>query len=135
MNRMARFVRMAAALLAAVIGVAGCRHTSPHATARPPLSGTVEDGTRIVRLTACRFEFRPSTIVVRRGDRVRLDIFSADVTHGIALREYNIRQTVDAGKTVSVQFVADRAGEFPFRCPVVCGWAWLKMRGRLIVTM
>jgi nitrosocyanin len=137
-----RFGRVTLAVSLAAI-MAGCLHGPPGTVAEsvrhrappvhPELTGTVEDGMRVVRMSARQFGFSPATVVVRRGDRVRIDLFSADVTHGLSLSAYGIRQTVDAGKTVSIQFVADRAGEFTFRCPVFCGWKWLTMRGRLIV--
>ncbi|HYL81423.1 MAG TPA: hypothetical protein VEU07_11455, partial [Candidatus Acidoferrum sp.] len=52
-------------------------------------------------------------IVVNRGERVRLRIRSEDVVHGFAIGRLGVDAgLIEPGKTVSVEFVADQAGEF-----------------------
>lgn len=48
-------------------------------------SGELKDGVRVVEVKARQFEFEPETIVVRKGEKVRLEVTSEDVKHGIAI--------------------------------------------------
>jgi len=84
-------------------------------------------------LTAKQWEFTPSTITVKKGDAVRLIIESIDVAHGFAMAEFNVNKRLNPGATITVEFVADRAGTFPFFCSVLCGSGHSKMKGKLVV--
>ena len=84
-------------------------------------------------MTAKNWEFEPSTITVNKGDRVKLHITSADVEHGFRLAAFNINKTLPPGQTVDVEFVADKAGSFPFFCNVFCGDGHSTMNGTLVV--
>ena len=98
-----------------------------------PLSGAVSDGVRVVRVTARRFEFDPGRIVVREGEKVRLEVTSADVTHGIGIPEYDIDIRLDPGKTEAIVFVAGEPGLYHFHCSVYCGAGHVEMHGELLV--
>lgn len=84
-------------------------------------------------LTAKTWSFEPSTITVKKGDTVKLAIKSLDVPHGFALSSFGINKTLNPGETVNVEFVADKAGSFPFFCSVSCGSGHGGMRGTLVV--
>ncbi len=84
-------------------------------------------------ITAKTFEFNPSIIRVNKGDRVKLIIKSTDVTHGFEIKEYNIRETLYPNEPVTVEFTADKAGEFIFKCNIPCGSGHKEMNGKLIV--
>ena len=84
-------------------------------------------------ITAKTFEFNPDIIMVNKGDKVKLIIKSIDVTHGIEIKEYNIRETLYPNKPVTVEFIADKAGEFIFKCNIPCGSGHSIMAGKLIV--
>ena len=86
-----------------------------------------------MQITAKQWGFVPSQIKVRKGDRVRLTITSADVAHGFSLSEFGVGLFVDGGKTVTVEFVADKVGIFSFFCSVPCGSGHGSMRGTFIV--
>ncbi len=85
-------------------------------------------------LIAKNWEFVPSTIEVNKGDRVILNIESADVKHGFSIKEFNVREDLEPGKTTKVEFVADKEGTFTFFCSVFCGDGHSTMKGQLIVT-
>ena len=84
-------------------------------------------------LTAKKWEFEPSTITVNRGDKVVLSIRSVDVTHGFALPDFKINRNLEPGKTVNIEFTADKTGTFTFFCSVFCGEGHPRMNGSLIV--
>ena len=84
-------------------------------------------------MTAKQFEFNPAVITVKQGDRVRLKITSLDVVHGFALPEFNIDQRLEPGKETTIDFIADKKGEFSFHCSVICGQGHKEMTGKLVV--
>jgi|TARA_B100002003_G_C14092751_1_gene525583 cytochrome c oxidase subunit 2 len=84
-------------------------------------------------MTARQWEFDPNTIIVNQGDTVKLTITSADVTHGFNLPDFGIRERLDPGKTVEIEFVADKKGTFTFACHIPCGRGHGGMSGKLIV--
>lgn len=88
---------------------------------------------REFKITAKQWEFVPGTIRVKKGEKVRLVVTSADAVHGIMLSEYNINKSVKPGETVTIEFTADKAGTFAMICSVQCGAGHADMRGQLIV--
>lgn len=92
-----------------------------------------KEETKEFEITAKTFEFNPSIIRVNKGYRVRLIIKSTDVTHGFEIKEYNIRETLYPNEPVTVEFSADKAGEFIFKCNIPCGSGHREMAGKLIV--
>lgn len=85
------------------------------------------------RITAEQFQFTPSTITVKKGDKVRLIVTSTDVTHGLAIPEFKVNMRLEKGKEQTAEFTADKAGTFTFYCSVVCGSGHSEMEGTLIV--
>ena len=73
------------------------------------------------------FEFSPSVIEVKEGERIRLKINSLDTEHGLSIPELGI-ETHD-----EVEFVADKKGTFDFYCHHYCGEGHSGMKGVLIV--
>lgn len=96
-------------------------------TAAPALSVKEFD------ITAKQFEFIPSTIAVKKGDKVRLNVKSIDVAHGFSIPEFKVEESIKPGTTKTIEFVADKAGEFTFFCSVYCGTGHSGMKGKLIV--
>jgi cytochrome c oxidase subunit 2 len=72
-------------------------------------------------LTAEKFKYTPSTIIVNKGDTVTLQIKSLDGLHGFYLDAYNIEKELPGLLTTTFTFVANREGKFTFRCSVTCG--------------
>ncbi len=84
-------------------------------------------------MIAKKWQFDPSTINVKQGDKVRLKIKSIDVAHGFSLLDFNINENLEPEKEVVVEFIADKKGEFTFFCSVLCGQGHSGMKGKLVV--
>ncbi|ADU65315.1 cupredoxin domain-containing protein [Desulfurispirillum indicum] len=98
---------------------------------------TMAQAERLVEIDvhASQFEYKPSILRVQQGDRVRITLISEDVTHGLYIDGYDISvQDMPQDRQVNtLEFVADKAGNFTFRCNVVCGPMHPFMVGTLIV--
>jgi heme/copper-type cytochrome/quinol oxidase subunit 2 len=90
---------------------------------------------RAIEMLASRFQFEPATLQVAEGDRVRLTLRSTDTDHGFAIGKLNVKVAVPkGGEPVTVEFVADRAGTYEFKCSEYCGSGHGRMKGQLVVT-
>lgn len=94
-------------------------------------SGMSESGE--IKMTAKKYAFDPAEIRVRKDQRVKLVITALDREHGFKLEAFDIDQKLSKGEPAAIEFVADKAGTFPFQCSRVCGLGHRKMKGRLIV--
>ena len=86
-----------------------------------------------IAVTAKKYEFSPNPIRVAKGEHVRLVITALDHDHGFKLDAFGITQSIKKGTSATVEFTADKAGTFPFRCSVFCGLGHAGMKGTLIV--
>lgn len=89
--------------------------------------------TKIITVTAKKFQFDPATITVKKGAKVTLNIKSVDVSHGFSLPDFNVNATLEPNKTATVTFTADKTGTFSFSCSIFCGSGHGDMKGTLIV--
>ncbi|MBI5300809.1 MAG: 4Fe-4S binding protein [Chloroflexi bacterium] len=101
----------------------------------PAVSVAKSNSNRVFNIRARSFEYTPSVIHVQQGDRVKLTMTADDVTHGLILDYYDVELVAAPRpeKESSVEFIADRAGKFRFRCTQVCGPLHPFMVGELIV--
>lgn len=76
---------------------------------------------RRVEITAKRFAFEPAEITVKKGEAVELEVTSADVPHGLRIRELKIDLRVSRGKNAETTFTPQAAGTFVGHCSVFCG--------------
>jgi plastocyanin len=114
------------------------------------------DSPHVIEVTAKTFEFVPSDIHARVGERVRIVLRSADRAHGLKLNLYPEGASEDGNpglvfdhpqdaqddakvekkKERVIEFVAARAGTYGFKCSVQCsmiGHGHDRMTGKLIV--
>lgn len=98
-----------------------------------PLPGTAQVTTREITLNATQYEFTPGRLHVNQGDRVVLTLTASDVVHGFYLDGYGVKQRVEPGVAQRIEFVADKAGKFRYRCAVNCGSLHPFMIGELVV--
>ena len=64
---------------------------------------------------------QPPTLVVPVGEKVRYTITSNDVVHGFWIPAFMIQMQNLPGETNHLQFTANKLGEFPGRCNILCG--------------
>lgn len=113
-----------------------------------------EPKTREINLVAKKYGFSPERIVVNRGDTLIIKPTSQDVTHGfyldgypvefiikqqgVAFQKYtwedeNGQTQTDWDKVSEIEFTADKAGKFIFRCTQICGNLHPFMTGEIVV--
>lgn len=61
------------------------------------------------------------TLVVPLGQRVRYTLNATDVVHGFWVPAFMIQMQNLPGVTNSLEFTANKLGEFPGRCNILCG--------------
>jgi heme/copper-type cytochrome/quinol oxidase subunit 2 len=61
-----------------------------------------------------------SSLRVWKSEQVRSIMAAVDHDHGIKLDDFEINRTIPKRTTVVVEFTADNAGTFQFRCSSVC---------------
>ena len=90
---------------------------------------------RVVRVSAERFTFTPSEIVVDPGEEIELRIKSDDTAHGFRLAGTGVNVVVPKrGRgEVTVTFRAPEPGRYTFECTRMCGAGHNFMRGELVV--
>ena len=115
-------------LVLSIFLISACAQQKPEQNAAKP-SGELKE----FKITSNQFQFEPSTIEVNKGDKVRLIVTSIDVPHGIAIPEYGINERLDPGKSVAIEFTADKQGTFTAFCSVFCGSGHSNMKGRIVV--
>jgi cytochrome c oxidase subunit 2 len=74
-----------------------------------------------VEVTAKRFSFEPAEITLKKGEPVVFVLKSADVAHGIRIRELNLDVKVSKGGSSEVNFTPEQTGDFTGHCSVFCG--------------
>lgn len=113
-------------------------------------SATQAQNVQVVEMTAKKYRFTPSPVHVKRGMRVQLRITALDHVHGFKINIYpdgadakgapGLLFTtpkecwrLEKGQVTTIEFIAETAGSYPFKCCVFCGFGHLGMKGELIV--
>jgi len=98
------------------------------------VASAVASEEQVISVKAKTFEFAPSTITVKKGVPVVLELTSEDRVHGFNLPDFKVRAEVKPDGTSRVRFTPDKAGSFTFVCDVYCGEGHEDMSGTLVVT-
>ena len=102
------------------------------------LSGLARSGNGIlevkqIQVTAKKYEFSPNPIRVKKGEPVKLTITAKDHDHGFQIDAFHIKQRLKKGEPTVIEFTPEKAGSFPFKCSVFCGFGHGGMKGTIIV--
>jgi cytochrome c oxidase subunit II len=131
-------------ILALLIALVGWSSFVP-AQEKPP-----EKPPRMIQVAAKNFEFEPSVIRVKAGEKVQLKLTSVDRTHGIHISPFpaggqpntppglSFTYGDDCLKlkkdlTATVEFTAEAPGSYAFSCCKKCGNGHGRMKGQIIV--
>ena len=114
-----------------------------------PAQASTQD-VKILEVSAKKYEYNPSSIHVKRGTNVQLRITATDHTHGFKIGAFpdgsdsngspGLAFTspqdcwkIEKGQSSTIEFVAQTAGTYSFKCCVRCGLGHSGMKGQLIV--
>ena len=64
---------------------------------------------------------QPPTLVLPQGERIHFNIYSNDVVHGFWIPAFMIQIQNLPGVHNNLEFTANKLGEFPGRCNILCG--------------
>jgi len=92
-----------------------------------------EGGERKFTISAHKYAFSPSRIVVQQDDLVRISLSTDDIPHSFTVDKYRIAKRVEPGKPIVFEFRADQPGRFPIYCNLTSDDGCKKMVGELIV--
>jgi heme/copper-type cytochrome/quinol oxidase subunit 2 len=86
-----------------------------------------------VKMWARNWEWTPDLIRVKKGTRVVINFISEDASHAFFLKAYKIKVNLPQDTKAQIEFIADKAGSFKWRCSRPCGNGCAKMVGTLEV--
>ncbi|MEK7080409.1 MAG: cupredoxin domain-containing protein [Patescibacteria group bacterium] len=92
------------------------------------VDNSIQQNQTMFSIDAKRWQFTPDVISVKKGQKVKIIINNSDTTHGINVPDFNV-----SGND-SVEFIADKTGEFSFICNTYCGNGHAIMTGKIVVT-
>jgi cytochrome c oxidase subunit 2 len=95
--------------------------------------GEVEAPVKRIKMYAEEWKWTPNLIRVPVGARVKIEFLSYGASRRFDLKAYKLKVKLPQDKVVTVEFVADKKGEFKWRCGRPCGDGCAKMTGKLIV--
>ena len=97
----------------------------------PPVRA--QDEPRVIMITARRFEFSPNLVTLARGETVKLQIKSEDVTHGLFLRPLGIDAEIVPGHVTELTVRPETTGTYRAICDHFCGAGHGGMKMTIIV--
>ncbi|MCU0255743.1 MAG: cupredoxin domain-containing protein [Vicinamibacterales bacterium] len=118
--------------LALVASVASLAVATLFGTAWLPRA-IAQERVRTIKVRGRRHVFEPATIEVSQDELVRIVFHAEDVAHSFTIDEYRIAKRAGAGRTVTFEFRADRAGRFTYYCNMKSDEGCRNMRGVLVV--
>ena len=92
-----------------------------------------QDEPRVIVITAKRFEFSPNQITLAKGETVKLQIKSEDVTHGLFVRPLGIDTEIVPGRVTELTVTPETAGTYRAICDHFCGAGHGGMKMTIVV--
>ena len=88
---------------------------------------------KVIEITAKKFEFSPSEIMLKKGEPAILRLTSSDRVHGFMSKPLKIDTDIAAGKTTDIAVTPDSAGDFTVICDHYCGTGHGNMKMKVSV--
>jgi len=76
---------------------------------------------RTIEIHAKQFKFEPSEITIRKGETVKLVLYSDDVPHALAVAGLPIHADMVKGHPSTVLVTPEQTGDFQGKCSKFCG--------------
>jgi len=121
--------------LIAVVLVTGMAYGVLRMTGGEVDEGVFKDGVREFEISGGQWSYKPKSMKVEPGDRVRFVISSRDITHGFAINELGINRPLYPQKqTIEVVIPADMDdATHTLYCSIFCGIGHPYMKAPIIV--
>jgi cytochrome c oxidase subunit 2 len=97
------------------------------------IPGVSGEDSKIIKVSAKRYEFSPSEITLKKGVPVVLQLSTEDRSHGFYAPSLNLRADILPGKVTELKVTPQKTGDFDFFCDVFCGSGHESMLGKIKV--
>jgi cytochrome c oxidase subunit 2 len=98
------------ALMIAIAGVLGLA-----------VAAGAQEPVRTIDIHAKQFEFVPAEITLKKGETVKLELYSDDVPHSLAVEGLPIHAGMEKGHPSEVIVTPMETGDFKGKCAKFCG--------------
>jgi cytochrome c oxidase subunit II len=105
---------------------------------------------QVIELTAKKYEYSPSPVHLKSGTKIQLKITATDHDHGFKISAvpdgalpngaagliFSSAQDcwqLKKGETTTIEFLAQTAGTYTFKCCHTCGLGHKGMKGQIVV--
>jgi len=92
-----------------------------------------KENTKVIEITAKKYDFSPSQITLKKGEPVILRLLSSDRVHGFMSRPLKIDTDISPGKATDVAITPATAGNFTVICDHYCGTGHGNMKMKVAV--
>jgi len=90
--------------------------TTPTATTT---STATSSSVKEFTVTSQGMSFTPKTLSVKKGDTVKITYKNGGGTHNLTIDEFGVgTKTISGGASETIEFVADKTGDFQYYCSV-----------------
>lgn len=97
-------------------------------------SAGICEAVRTIEVHVHRFAFTPAEITVKKGETVKLRLYSEDVPHSLLIKDFGVNLPVARGKPAEATFTPQKTGDFNGVCGRFCGSGHGRMKLTLHVT-
>jgi cytochrome c oxidase subunit II len=98
-----------------------------------PATITPSRATKVIEISAKKFEFTPSQITLKKGEPVILRLHSSDRVHGFMSKPLKIDTDIPNDKAEDVALTPDSTGDFTVICDHYCGTGHGGMKMKITV--
>lgn len=90
--------------------------------------------TRVVRVTVTDWEFAPTLISAKKGEKVQLELVGGTGIHSFAVPGLEMNVRVEPGQVVKVDLPTDTVGSFDASCRIPCGPGHKDMKAKIVIS-
>ncbi len=93
---------------------------TPQAEVNGAETATAQTGeAQVINVEAGSFYYKPDTITVKKGQKVKVVMKSVDMMHDFNIDELGVKVPIaKSGETATAEFTADKVGTFEYYCSV-----------------